>query len=151
MEIDGIDRKILNMIQTCLPLSPEPYRELGGMIGIGEEEVIARIKAMTERGLIRRLGAIFDSRKLGYKGVLCAVKVDGDRINEVATVINSYPGVTHNYLREHTYNMWFTALAQSGEELDEVLSQIRERTGIDEIITLPAENIFKIRVNFDLE
>lgn len=149
--IDSIDRKILNLIQTGMPLSPEPYRELGETAGISEEEVVARIKAMTERGVIRRLGAIFDSRKLGYRGVLCAMKVAGDRIDEVASVVNSYPGVTHNYLREHSYNMWFTVLAQSNEKLNDILSQIRERTGINEIITLPAENIFKIRVNFDLE
>lgn len=149
--IDSIDRKILSLIQTGLPLSPEPYREVGEAAGVSEGEVISRIKTLAERGVIRRLGAIFDSKKLGYRGVLCAIKVAGDRIDEVASVVNSYPGVTHNYLREHAYNMWFTVLARSGEELDGILGQIRERTGIIDIITLPAENIFKIRVNFDLE
>lgn len=151
MKLDHIDRKLLNLIQTNFPLVPEPYREIGETLGIREDEVIARIKLLQENGVIRRLGGIFDSRKLGYSGTLCTMQVAEDRIDEVAAVVNSFPGVTHNYIREHTFNMWFTVLAQSKEKLDEILSQIKERTGIEEIITLPAENIFKIRVNFDLD
>lgn len=151
MKLDNIDKKLLNLIQTNFPLSPEPYRELGETLGIREDEVIARIKHLLDNGVIRRLGGIFDSRKLGYSGTLCTMKVTGDRIDEVAAVVNAFPGVTHNYLREHSFNMWFTLLAQSKENLDEILNRIRERTGIEEIITLPAENIFKIRVNFDLD
>lgn len=151
MKLENIDRKLLNLIQTDFPLVPEPYRELGETLGIREEEVIARIKLLLDHGVIRRLGGIFDSRKLGYSGALCTMQVAGDRIDEVAAVVNAFPGVTHNYIRDHHFNMWFTVLAQSKENLDEILNQIRERTGIEEIITLPAENIFKIRVNFDLD
>lgn len=151
MKLDNIDRKLLNLIQTNFPLVPEPYRELGEAVGIREDEVIARIKLLLENGVIRRLGGIFDSRKLGYSGSLCTMKVAGDRIDEVAAVVNSFPGVTHNYIREHHFNMWFTVLAESKEKLEDILNQIRERTGLEEIITLPAENIFKIRVNFDLD
>jgi len=151
MKLENIDRKLLNLIQTDFPLVPEPYRELGETLGIREEEVIARIKLLLDNGVIRRLGGIFDSRKLGYSGALCTMQVTGDRIDEVAGVVNAFPGVTHNYIRDHHFNMWFTVLAQSKENLDEILNQIREHTGIEEIITLPAENIFKIRVNFDLD
>jgi len=151
MKLDSLDRKLLNIIQADFPLAPEPYRVIGDALGITEEEVIARIKLMVDSGLIRRLGGIFDSRKLGYHGTLCAMKVDGEKIDQVAEVVNSFPGVTHNYLREHEYNMWFTVLAQSAENLEEVLSKIRKHAGIQEIIVLPAENIFKIRVNFDLD
>lgn len=151
MKLDYTDRKLLNLIQTDFPLVPEPYWEIGEVLGIGEDEVIGRIRLLLENGVIRRLGGIFDSRKLGYTGTLCAMRVAEDRIDEVATVVNSFPGVTHNYIREHSFNMWFTVLAQSKEKLDEILDKIKENTGIEEIITLPAENIFKIRVKFDLD
>lgn len=151
MKLDQTDRRLLNLIQSNFPLVSEPYRELGEELGIGEDEVISRIRRLGENGVIRRLGGIFDSRKLGYSGTLCAMKVPGEKIKEAAAVVNAFPGVTHNYLREHAFNMWFTVLAESKEQLEEILRQIRESVGIEEIITLPAENIFKIRVNFDLE
>ncbi len=150
MKTDQIDRKLLNLIQTDFPLSPEPYREIGEALGISEEEVLSRIRSMISNGLIRRLGGIFDSRMLGYHSTLCAMQVDQRRIDEVAAVVNSYPGVTHNYLREHEYNMWFTATAPSKEKLDEFIAGVKRDTGINEILVLPAQKLFKIRVNFDL-
>ena len=108
MKLDSLDRKLLNIIQADFPLVPEPYREIGEALGITEDDVIDRIRTMLDSGLIRRLGGIFDSRKLGYQGALCAVKADRDSIDQVAALINSFPGVTHNYLREHAYNVWFT-------------------------------------------
>ncbi len=151
MTADQIDRKLLNLIQANFPLSPEPYREIGEILGISEEEVLSRIGKMIDSGLIRRLGGIFDSRKLGYQGALCAMRVEDNMIDRVAAVINSYPGVTHNYLREHDFNMWFTAMAQSTEKLEEMLNQIKNDTGINEILVLPAQKLFKIRVNFELD
>lgn len=151
MKKDQIDRKILNLIQAGFPVSPEPYREIGEALGISEENVIARIKNMLDCGIIRRLGGIFDSGKLGYHSTLCAMKVEESRIDAVAAVVNAYPGVTHNYLRDHELNMWFTATAQSQEDLEYMLNQIRRDTGINDILSMPAEKIFKIRVNFVLD
>jgi len=151
MKLDPVDNKLINFIQSNFPLVPEPYREIGATLGIREDEVIDRIKHLTENGVLRRLGGIFDSRKLGYAGTLCAMKVPGDRISETAAVINSFPGITHNYIREHSFNMWFTVLAPSQDKLDEIINQIKNRTGINDIMVLPAEKIFKIRVNFDLD
>ncbi|TEB10701.1 AsnC family transcriptional regulator [Pelotomaculum propionicicum] len=150
MELDSLDRKLLKIIQADFPLVPEPYRAIGEALEITEDEVIARIKNMVDSGLIRRLGGIFDSRRLGYRGALCAVKTDSDSISQVAAVVNSFSGVTHNYLREHDYNMWFTILAESEEKLEEIISEINKHPLIQEIIVLPAEKIFKIKVNFDL-
>jgi len=150
MRLDKIDRKLLNLVQEKFPLLSEPYRKLGEIIGISEGEVLARLKQMQDEGVIRRLGAVFESRKLGYSGTLCAMRVEPDRVDEVAAIINSFPGVTHNYLREHQINMWFTVLAGSEDELGEILNLIREKTGIREIMELPAEEIFKIKVNFSL-
>ncbi|KUK81449.1 MAG: Transcriptional regulator [Pelotomaculum thermopropionicum] len=151
MKPDPVDNKLINLIQSNFPLVPEPYREIGAILGIGEDEVMDRIKRLRENGVLRRLGGIFDSRKLGYAGTLCAIKVPEGRIDETAAVINSYSGVTHNYIREHRFNMWFTVLAPSQDELDEIIKQIKSRTGINDIMVLPAEKIFKIRVNFDLD
>lgn len=151
MKLDSVDIKLLKKIQTNFPLVPEPYREIGETLGIREDEVIYRIKRLVENGVIRRLGGIFDSRKLGYIGTLCAMKVPKDKIEEVAAVVNSFSGVTHNYIREHSFNMWFTVLAPSKEKLDEIINKIKSNTGIDEMMVLPAEKIFKIRVNFDLD
>ncbi len=150
MKIDQIDRKLLNLIQADFPLSPEPYREIGETLGINEEEVLARLKNMIDSGLIRRLGGIFDSKMLGYHSTLCAMRVDEKRIDEVAAVVNAYPGVTHNYLREHEFNMWFTLTAPSKEELDQCITRIKIDTGINDVLILPAQKLFKIKVNFDL-
>ncbi len=148
MHLDNLNRELLNKIQHGFPVVPEPYKDLANQLGIMEEEVINRLRAMIDAGVIRRLGGIFDSRQVGYTGTLCALKVPEDRIESVAEVINEYSGITHNYLRDHEYNMWFTLLAESTERIDQILGEIRERTKIEEILSLPASRIFKIKVNF---
>jgi DNA-binding Lrp family transcriptional regulator len=150
MVLDNLDRELLNRIQTDFPLTGEPYKELAKELGTGEEEVLERLKRLKENGTIRRLGGIFDSRRLGYTGTLCAIKVPPEKIDFTAAVVNGYPGVTHNYIREHDYNMWFTLLVQNKDEISRIMKEIKEKTGLDEIISLPAVKLFKIRVNFDL-
>lgn len=150
MEFDKLDRELLNIVQSGLPVSREPYRELAESLGTTEEDVLKRLDRMVREGTIRRLGAIFDSRRLGYTGTLCAARVPPERIGEVAEIVNGYPGVTHNYLRDHDYNMWFTILAPEEEDIERVLEEIRSRAGIGELVSLPAVKLFKIRVNFDL-
>lgn len=149
--MDQIDRKLLNLIQSDFPLVKEPYRKIGDLLGLEEADVIARLERLRASGVLRRLGGVFDYRKLGYSGTLCAIHVESERVGEVAAYINSFPGVTHNYLREHYYNMWFTVLAENREKLDELLRLIRKNTGIEEIMKLPAERMFKIRVNFNVK
>ncbi|ACV62138.1 putative transcriptional regulator, AsnC family [Desulfofarcimen acetoxidans DSM 771] len=150
-KLDQLDKKLLNIIQTGFPITTRPYRELAEKLATSEADIINRIERLQKIGVIRRLGGIFDSRSLGYTGTLCAMQVPEDRIDEVAAVINSYPGITHNYLREHKYNMWFTLLAESKERIQEILLEIKDVTAIKQLIVLPAENIFKIKVNFDTE
>ncbi len=150
MDLDKMDARLLDYIQSGLPVSPEPYREMASVLDTNEEDIIARLRRLIDMGIIRRLGAVFDSRKVGYTGTLCAMKVPAGRITEVAGIINAFPGITHNYLRDHDYNMWFTLLAESRENIGALLDEIRQKTGIVDLIDLPAEHIFKIRVNFDL-
>ncbi|WP_031513667.1 AsnC family transcriptional regulator [Desulfofalx alkaliphila] len=151
MKLDAIDRKLLNMAQSNFPIVARPYKELGHRLGISEEQVIERLQRLKDEDYIRRLGGIFDSRKLGYKGTLCGIKVPAHRIDEVAAVVNSYPGITHNYLREGEYNMWFTVLANSPDKVKKILEEISEKTGITDILNLPSERVFKVLVNFELD
>jgi len=149
--LESIDQRLLNRIQKNFPIAPKPYEELGKELGISEEEVLVRIQSLKASGLIRRIGGIFDSRSLGYKSTLCAMRVPEERVEEVAAIINQYPGVTHNYLRNHDYNMWFTFIAPSQEVLELHLQNIRECTNIEDLINLPSTRMFKIDVNFNLK
>ncbi|MDN5347793.1 MAG: siroheme decarboxylase [Clostridia bacterium] len=148
--LDRLDRQLLMLLQEKFPLVPEPYAELGRQLGVREEEIINRIGRLKEKGIIRRIGAVFDLRRLGYTSTLCALKVPPEKLKEAAAVVNSYTGVTHNYLREHEYNMWFTLIGPSRQKLEEIMAEIKARTGIEDLLELPAEKFYKIRVNFDL-
>lgn len=148
--MDALDRRLLNLMQTAFPLVSRPFLALGEKLGLPEEEVLARVDRLRSEGIIRRLGAFFDSRKLGYHSTLCALAVPPSRLDEVAAIVNGHPGVTHNYLREHAYNMWFTLIVPSEDEAARVQGEIRARTGLD-LLDLPAVRVFKIRVIFDLD
>ena len=148
--MDRIDRAILNEIQSHFPLRVRPFREVGRKLGLSEKEVLTRVSRLKKEGIIRRLGANFNSRKLGFTSTLCAAKVPRDRLDAFVAVVNEYPGVTHNYEREAQYNIWFTFIAESGEIIEKALEEIRTRTGIRDLISLPAEKIFKIQVDFEV-
>ncbi len=145
--MDDTDKKIVTLIQAGFPVTAHPYADIGAEIGIGEDEVISRIKGIMSSGEIRRMGASFDSRKLGYSSTLCAVHVPPEKLDRAVEVINSYLNVTHNYERNHHYNVWFTLIAPSLERIKEILSEMEERAGIGPIINLPAIKLFKIQVD----
>jgi len=149
--IDDIDKKLLTLIQRKFPISSTPYLEIASTLGISETEVINRLADLKAKGIIRRIGAIFDSKKLGYHSTLCAMKVPEDRIDEVANIANRYPGVTHNYLRTDEYNMWFTLIAKSQKELERIIGEIKDISQIADFINLPAIDMFKIHVHFKLD
>lgn len=148
-ELDAIDLEILDMLQNGFPLAVQPFRVMGDRLQIDEEQVISRIGAMKASGLIRRIGGIIDSRKMGFYSSLCAVAVPEARINETAELINALPGVTHNYLREHEMNMWFTLTMPSREQLEEKISELEFILGL-KIISMPAQEVYKIKVAFDM-
>jgi DNA-binding Lrp family transcriptional regulator len=148
--LDDLDRAILNEIQSHFPIESRPYAEMGRRVGASEEEVLARVMAMAEAGIIRRLGANFTSRKLGYTSTLCAVRVPAESLEHFVAVVNRYPGVTHNYLRRHRYNVWFTLIAESQERLNQILAEISRASEVSEILSLPAQEVFKIKVDFPL-
>lgn len=148
--LDATDRRLLDVIQTEFPLAPRPYAVLGERLGLPEEEVFARVRALRARGIIRRLGANFQSAKLGFVSTLCAAKAPEERLEAFIAAVNAEPGVTHNYLRDHAYNVWFTLISPSREASRAVLDRLSERTGVP-ILNLPATKLFKIRVDFRMD
>ena len=148
--LDDIDRQILSLLQSDFPLAAQPYKVMAEGMGISEAEVLDRIVTMKSTGLIRRIGGIIDTRSLGYYSTLCAAMVPVSRIDAAVAAINRLPGVTHNYLRDHEYNLWFTLTVPSQQEAVGTLEDLESTLGI-EIVSMPAEKVFKIRVNFDME
>ena len=148
--LDDADRRILSMIQSGFPLEPRPYAVIGAETGVSEEEAFARVRAMRERGLIRRIGANFQSAKLGYHSTLCAAKVPEEKLESFIAAVNARPGVTHNYLREHELNVWFTCIGPSQEAVTAELAAITAETGLP-ILNLPATRLYKIKVDFRME
>jgi len=147
--MDALDRELLNIIQTDFPLDPTPYRTLGERLGIPESETLARVRGLVESGVIRRIGPSFDARRLGYVSTLVAMKVPSQRLDEVAELVGSYREVTHNYGRDHEYNLWFTLVCPGQAEIERIAGEIKSRTGITDLHLLPAERMFKIRVDFE--
>ncbi|HTZ39293.1 MAG TPA: AsnC family transcriptional regulator [Syntrophales bacterium] len=148
--MDKTDRKILNILQTRFPLVPEPFDAVGAELGISGEEVIERVKRLKEKGIIRRIGAVFESRSLGYTSTLCAARVPEEKIRTFADVVNSYPGVTHNYRRNNEYNVWFTFIAPDRKALEQALDEIQKKTGVKDILSLQAVKTYKINATFEL-
>ncbi|MEA3471056.1 MAG: AsnC family transcriptional regulator [Thermodesulfobacteriota bacterium] len=148
--MDETDRKILNILQRDFPVDPESFRLIGEKIGLSEDEVLKRIKKLKDEGIIRRIGAVFDTKKLGYVSTLCAAKVPEENIRNFVDVVNSYKGVTHNYRRNHRYNIWFTLIASSDDEIEKILKEIEEKTGNSGILDMKATKKFKIDASFDL-
>jgi DNA-binding Lrp family transcriptional regulator len=146
--IDDIDRDILNRIQSDFPITPRPYRKVAEDLGLSETEVLKRVSRLKASGVIRRIGGNFSPEKLGFVSTLCAAKVPEDKISQFAEVVNRYPGVTHNYRRENTFNIWFTFIAPSMDEITASLEQIAATTGVTDILNLPATRVFKIRAEF---
>lgn len=144
-------KRVISLIQSDFPLCERPYAALGEQLGIDETEVFATVQEFIDQKAIRRIGAIFDSYKLGYRSTLCALAVtDPEDVDTAARLINAFPQVTHNYERRDHYNIWFTLIAPSQERIDTILAQIVRETGYTDILDLPALRLFKIRVDFDL-
>ena len=148
--LNALERGLLNRIQSDFPLESRPYAALGNELGIDEDEAFELTRALRAKGLIRRIGANFQSARLGYSGTLCAAKVPPEKLESFTAEVNALPGVTHNYLRDHAYNVWFTLIAPSKSAIEETLHELEQKTGLS-VLNLPAEKLYKIRVNFRLE
>lgn len=148
--MDDIDKKILNLLQKEFPLVERPFLAVAEKCGIDEEEVIKRIEGMKKEGTIRRIGAVFERTKLGRVSTLCAAHVPEDRKDHFVRVVNAYAGVTHNYRRDHAYNIWFTVNAADRKEIESFLLSLKEETGVADILEMTATRRFKINASFDV-
>jgi siroheme decarboxylase len=151
--VDALDTLLLDRIQTELPLVERPYEALADAIGSDEETVLARVAALREQKVIRQISAIFDSRRLGYRGMLVAARMPEERQDDAAAVFSSHPGVSHNYLREHELNVWFTLTVspRSRLGLDRTVELLGELAQVDVIRPMPALRFFKIGVDLDVK
>ncbi len=144
------DRGLLDLIQGDFPLTERPYAALGEKLGASEEDVIASMRKLRELHVLRQVSAIFDSRRLGYRSSLVAMKVAPDRIDAAAAVINEHPGVSHNYERNHVYNLWFTVAVPPTGDLQRDVDELHARCGAEKTWMLPTLKLFKIGVTLDM-
>ncbi|CAN5644579.1 AsnC family transcriptional regulator [soil metagenome] len=151
--LDDVDRRVLNLMQGSFPLDPHPYAAIAREAELSEEAVCARVQRLLDERIIRQVTPIFDTRALGYGSMLVAAKVDPEYPWRGAKIINSHPGVSHNYLRNHDFNMWFTLAVEGDSKLgmQGTLDVLQELTGAQSIRQLPTLKLFKIRMDLEME
>jgi len=150
MALSDLDADLLNAVQWSFPLTATPYADLAARLDRSEEDVIAALQAAKDAGVLRQLSAIFDTRALGYSSALVAAKVDPERIDEAAAVISEHPGVSHNYKRNHAYNLWYTLAVPPGEDFDAHLDELHRASGALVTRKLPTLKLYKIGVKLDM-
>ena len=151
--LDAADRRLMNLLQSSFPLVPEPFALIAGEAGMGVEEVKARTQRLLDKRIIREITPIFDTRALGYSSMLVAAKVDPERPRRAAEIINRHPGVSHNYLRTHEFNLWFTIATPPDSRLgiEGTLEVLKRLTGAESMRQLPTLRLFKINMNLEME
>ena len=151
--LDETDKKLLNLMQGSFALCEKPFAHVAGLAELSEQEVMERVQYLLDKRIIREVTPIFDTRALGYSSMLVAAKVDADNPHRAAQFINSHPGVTHNYLRNHDFNLWFTLAVEPDSTLglDGTLDVMAAKTGAESIRQLPTLKLFKIRMDLEME
>jgi len=151
--LDDVDKRLLNLMQGSFPIAERPYAHVAGAAGVTEEEVLRRVQRLLDERIVRQVTPIFDTRVLGYSSMLVAAKVDPENPHRAAKVVNSHPGVSHNYLRNHDFNMWFTIATEPGSKLglEGTLDVLAQLTGAESVRQLPTVKLFKIRMDLEME
>ena len=150
--MDEIDSRILRELQDSFPLTERPYEVVADRLQTPREELWGRIRRMLDEGVIRRMGASFDSNKLGFRSTLAAVSVKPELVDCAAETISRFPEVTHNYLRDDVFNIWFTMIAVDEERIEDILDEIRISLSLEksEVLNLPVKRLFKLDARFDV-
>ena len=148
--MDNLDKEILNEIQQSFPLVSQPFNELAKKFNVSQDLIVEKIVSLKKSGILRQLSAIFDTRRLGYKSSLVAMEIQPDKLEFVAKQINRHPGVSHNYERDHKFNLWFTLATPPGSNLKDELKKFSKLEGIKEVRMLPTIKLFKIGVKLDM-
>lgn len=150
-DLDSVDKKLLNLLQWDFPLDVRPFHILAERVGVSEQNVITRIHKMKQSGIIRQISAIFDTRMLGYKSSLVAMQIDENAIDKVAMKISEHRGVSHNYKRDHQFNLWFTLAVPPNASLEDEVARLAKTDGVRKYRLLPTKKLFKIGVKLDME
>ena len=148
--MDNLDKQILNEIQWTFPLVSQPFHEIAKKFGVSPDIVKERLQNLKKTGILRQLSAIFDTRRLGYKSSLVAMEIEPDKLEYVASQINRHPGVSHNYERNHQFNLWFTLATPPGSDLKTEVDKFKNIPGILKIRMLPTIKLFKIGVKLEM-
>lgn len=143
-----LDKRILNRIQQDIPFELRPWRKIAKGLKVSEPRLLKRIDFLKRSGIIRRISATFNPRRVGYVSTLVAVKVALSDIDAAARKLNSYPEVTHNYKRNSEYNLWFTLVAKNRQKISRIIGRIKKDKKINGVLELPAVRLFKVDVNF---
>ncbi|MEO3945668.1 hypothetical protein [Gorillibacterium sp. CAU 1737] len=150
-ELELLDRRLLNLVQQGIPLTEDPYGDLGRSLGLSVEEVLERLQKAVVLGVIRRLGAVLHPSRLGYVSGLYALEVKEDRMALAVSEINRHPLVTHNYRRDGRLNLWFTLSASCDEEKTRILKGILHCAEAPQLYEFPSQQVFKLKVYLDME
>lgn len=148
--MDDLDKEILNEIQWTFPLVSQPYHEIAKKFNVSPDVIKERLTNLKKIGVLRQLSAIFDTRRLGYKSSLVAMEIEPDKLEYVANQINRHPGVSHNYERNHQFNLWFTLAVPPGSDLKTEVDKFKKIPGILKVRMLPTIQLFKIGVKLDM-
>lgn len=147
---DALDQALVNLLQREFPLEPRPFAALADRLQTTEDDVLARVQRLKGERIIRQIGAIFDSRRLGYQSCLVAARVAPGRLEAAAEAINRHPGVSHNYERNHAFNLWFTLTVSPGRDLQAEAERLQAEAGVESLRLLPTVRTFKIGVMLDV-
>jgi DNA-binding Lrp family transcriptional regulator len=151
--LDDFDKRLMNLLQSSFPLDPEPFAHIAAAAELELDDVLTRTQRLLDGRIIREITPIFDTRALGYESMLVAAKVDSEHPQRAAQIVNSYPGVSHNYLRTHDFNLWFTIATPPDSELGlaGTLEVLMRETGAESMRELPTLTLFKINMNLEME
>jgi DNA-binding Lrp family transcriptional regulator len=148
--LTDLDRELLNAVQWDFPLDARPYAVLAERLGLSEPELRERVAHVKDAGVLRQLSAIFDTRALGYGSSLVAAKIDADRVDDAAAVMSAHPGVSHNYKRNHAFNLWYTIAVPPGDVLEDHVDVLHRDSGALVTRILPTLQLYKIGVKLDM-
>ncbi len=151
--LDDVDRRLLNLMQGSFPIAARPFRHVAELGEVDEADVMGRVQRLLDKRIIRQVTPIFDTRALGYSSMLVAAKVDPEHPHRAAQVINEHPGVSHNYLRNHEFNLWFTIATEPDSKLglEGTLEVLAREAKAESVRQLPTLKLFKIRMDLEME
>ena len=150
VELDAKDKVLLNDIQGGFPPTSRPFLRIGEGLGMAETEVITRVRRLLDEGALSRLAPILNATAMGGARTLAAMHVPPEHLEEVAATVNSFDSVSHNYEREHHFNLWFVVSSEEATELKRVLAAIEKMTGLP-VMDLPALEEYFVEVKFHFD